>query len=37
MRTAWLIATTSLAVSLMAVPAARGDVKNVWLGLQGAT
>jgi hypothetical protein len=37
MNTRNLIATASLAVSLVAVPAARGDVKNVWLGLQGAT
>lgn len=32
-----LIAAGLLAVLLMASPAARGDVKNVWLGLQGAT
>jgi hypothetical protein len=32
-----LIAAVTMAVSLMAVPAARGDVKSVWLGLQGAT
>ena len=32
-----LTAAGLMAVLLMAAPAARGDVKNVWLGLQGAT
>lgn len=32
-----LLGVALLAVSLMASPVARGDVKNVWLGLQGAT
>jgi hypothetical protein len=26
-----------LAIMLIAAPTAHGDVKNVWLGLQGAT
>ena len=26
-----------MAMLLASIPAARGDVKNVWLGLQGAT
>jgi hypothetical protein len=32
-----LVAAGLMAVLLMAAPAARGDVKNVWLGIQGAT
>jgi hypothetical protein len=32
-----MIAAGLVAVFIIAVPAARGDVKNVWLGLQGAT
>lgn len=32
-----LTAAGLVTVLVLAAPAARGDVKNVWLGLQGAT
>jgi hypothetical protein len=37
MNTQHLITAASMVLLLMAAPAARGDVKNVWMGLQGAT